>query len=81
MATFYGQISGNRGTASRLGTKTSGLTVSAQSWDGSVITQLSYDSKDTLKVKLSIDDGSSFYGETVFNGTLEELKAIFKKAK
>ena len=81
MATFYGQISGNRGTGSRLGTKASGLTVSAQSWDGSVITQLSYDSKDTLKVKLSIDDGSSFYGETMFNGTLEELKAIFKKAK
>lgn len=81
MATFYGQISGNRGTASRLGSMQSGLKVSAQSWNGSVITQLSYDSKDTLKIKLSIDDGSSFYGETMFNGTLEELKAVLKKGK
>lgn len=36
MAHFYGTLQGNRGEASRLGTKDSGITTYAASWEGAV---------------------------------------------
>jgi hypothetical protein len=36
MAHYLGEVSGSRGSASRLGTKNSGLTVKAMSWSGMV---------------------------------------------
>lgn len=36
MAHFYGLLQGNRGQASRLGTKASGLSVTAASWSGAI---------------------------------------------
>ena len=40
MAHFLGTVQGNRGEASRLGSKTSGLVTVAASWQGSVRTYL-----------------------------------------
>ncbi len=40
MAQFYGTISGQRGEASRLGSKKSGLTTVAASWTGAVEVEL-----------------------------------------
>ncbi len=40
MAHFYGTIQGNRGQASRLGSKTSGLSLTAASYQGAVNTHL-----------------------------------------
>jgi len=42
MAQFRGTIEGNRGEASRLGTKASGLTVTANGWDTGVRVELSH---------------------------------------
>jgi hypothetical protein len=44
MAHFYGTINGQRGQASRLGGKASGLTTYAASWQGAVKVSLWYDS-------------------------------------
>ena len=78
MATFYGTLQGCRGLATRLGSKDSGLKVSAQSYDGSVITKLSYNEKDELVISIELSDGSSCYGDRVFSGTLKELKEKLK---
>jgi len=75
MSAFYGMIKGNRGAATRGGTKNSGYRAAAQSWDGSVAVVLDYDSEGKLQVKLEIAKGSSPYGFTAFKGTLEELEA------
>lgn len=40
MAQFRGTVQGHRGQASRLGSKSSGLDVDAQSWEGAVKTRL-----------------------------------------
>ena len=56
MAHFYGTIRGQRGEASRLGGKASGLTVYAASWQGAVRVSLWYDSAtdtDMADVKLT----------------------------
>ena len=72
MSAFYGQVIGNaKTTASRRGHHD--IKVTAQSWNGSVITRLYYNG-DELMCDLEIADGSSANGYTVFNGTLEELK-------
>lgn len=72
MSKFYGQVEGSaKTTASRRGNQE--IKVSAQSWDGSVITRMFYEG-DELKVEISISDGSDFYGYTHFCGSLDELK-------
>ena len=45
MAHFYGKLHGNRGEATRLGTKASGITTWAASWKGAVRVSL-YVNKD-----------------------------------
>ncbi len=71
MAKFYGQISGSGNTvATKTGTERTGLKVSAQSYDGSVIVLMIGD-----RVEIEISDTSSFTGSTYFYGTIEELKA------
>lgn len=76
MSKFYGTVSGGARTeATRRGFDS--IKVSAQSWDGSLITEMRYgnDGK-TLLVRLRAYDGSSScYGTTIFDGTLDELKA------
>lgn len=72
MATFYGSIKGGRGEATRCGTKNSGIKASVQSWNGSVISELSYD-EDKLMVRVSTSTGSSSLGTQIFYGTFDEF--------
>lgn len=77
MSAFYGQIQGNRGAATRGGSKASGFRASAQSFDGSVVVDLDYDRDDNLRVTLRCAEGSTstgYYGQLAeFRGTFEEL--------
>lgn len=76
MSAFYGTVTGNAKTeATRRGHNE--IKVSAQSWNGSVITRLYYNG-DNLNVELQISDDSSIHGYTYFNGTIEELKNKLK---
>lgn len=57
MATFYGQVFGNAQTsASRQGSKNSGIRTSAQSWNGSIIVELQ---GEEPMVTISVSDESS----------------------
>jgi hypothetical protein len=71
MAKFYGQVGGNRGVATRTGS--SNIKTAAQSYDGSIITKLSYNSENKLMVEICADDYSTSYGVRVFYGTYEEF--------
>ncbi len=75
MSKFYGTVNGAARTeATRRGHDF--IKVSAQSWDGSLITRMHYDHDGRLIVQLSWADGSSScYGRTIFEGTLDELEA------
>ena len=82
MSKFYGMVVGNRGAATRGGSDNSGFKATAQSYDGSVITRLSYNDDNQLMVCIEMEDGrSSTYGDVVFHGTYDELKALFAEAK
>lgn len=71
MSNFYGMVNGAASTAaSRRGHKD--ITVSAQSYDGSVITRLYYED-DVLMVRIQVSDGSCSCGETIFNGSFHEF--------
>jgi hypothetical protein len=71
MAKFYGSVGGHRGVATRTGTRN--IRTSAQSWDGSVITELSYNSEDKLMVEVRADNYSTSCGLRIFYGTYEEF--------
>lgn len=75
MSTFYGQVFGQAATsAARRGSAVSGLTVSCQSYDGSII--VSAIESGVFSIKVS--DTSSSYGETIFTGTVEQLRAVLE---
>ena len=79
MAKYYGTVKGNRGAATRIGSSSSGLMTSAQSWNGSLITYV-HDGKGSEPVfDIEISEGSSVYGSRVFSGTLRELKERLSK--
>jgi hypothetical protein len=75
MSTFYGMVQGNRGVATRGGSKASGFKATAQSWDGSIITRMSYNDEGKLMVEIDYADGSAIYGNRAFYGTFEEYIA------
>jgi hypothetical protein len=70
MSKLYGSIQGNRGTATRCGSSL--MKASVQSYDGSVITYMSYD-KDQLMVEVCVSNESSSYGRRIFYGTFDEF--------
>ena len=72
MSTFYGMVQGNRGAATRGGSKASGLRSSVQSYDGSIITSMKYDTDGNLMVSIEVSEESTAYGRTIFYGTFEE---------
>lgn len=74
MAAFYGTVKGNRGEASRTGGKDTGISTTAQSFDGSVNVWMRYLNGE-LVVDIDIASGSSGHGERVFTGTVDELRA------
>jgi hypothetical protein len=77
MAKLYGSIQGCRGAATRCGTSL--MKASVQSYDGSVITYMSYDKnqnnpkEEKLMVEVCVSDCSSAYGNRIFYGTFEEF--------
>lgn len=72
MSAFYGMVQGNRGAATRGGSRASGFTATAQSWDGSIITTMFYGDDGNLMVDISYSTGSSSCGTSVFRGTFDE---------
>lgn len=71
MAAFFGSVGGHRGVATRTGTRN--IRASVQSWDASVITELSYNNEDKLMVEVRTDNYSTSYGNRIFYGTYEEF--------
>lgn len=68
MAHFRGIIQGQRGEASRLGSRRSGLTVNACSWQGQVHVELSSrDGVDWAEVKLLPHHGTGIV-KTLYDG-------------
>lgn len=60
MGHFYGGVHGNRGEATRLGTKNSGLKAFANGWDIGVDVKLRYDKeKDEDVVYVTLTSGSA----------------------
>jgi hypothetical protein len=69
MSKFYGQVVGNRGAATRCGH--SRIKSSCQSWNGSIVTEMTYDD-DKLMVSVCVGDGSTSIGRQIFYGTFDE---------
>ena len=76
MAAFFGQVNGGRGTATRIGHRN--IRTSAQSYDGSIQTELTYNDEGKLMVDVRTDDYSTSYGRRIFYGTFEEFVAKLK---
>lgn len=78
MSKFYGQVEGQASTvASRRGSANSGIKVSAQSWESSVIVRLWENNESETMVEISKAEGStSWGGETLFWGKLKDLKKL-----
>lgn len=70
MSKLYGSIQGCRGAATRTGSSL--MKSSVQSYDGSVITYMSYEG-DKLMVEVCVSARSSAYGNRIFYGTFEEF--------
>ena len=83
MAHFYGTIQGARGEASRLGHKSSGLTVKAASWQGAVLTVLSHvDGRDWATVYLTRHRGAGIgIDRTLYDGPIDGRKVRKARAK
>ena len=79
MSTFYGEVEGNRGVGSRVGTRESGLRSSAQSNDGSIVVKLRYEG-DELMVEIGTMawSGSNFHRPNWW-GTFKELDELLRK--
>ena len=74
MAHFYGEISGSRGPASRLGSKGSGLSTVAAGWQGSIRTHIWHDETagvDRFRVELTPWKGSGGDTRTLAEGVLD----------
>ena len=78
MSKFYGTVRGHSPSeATRRGHDF--ITAAAQSWNGSVITRLSY-AGDKLMVTVCVEEGSTALGTHVlFCGTFDEFKAQLRK--
>lgn len=74
MAHFYGNLKGSRGEATRCGTASSGLSVSARSWKGSVSVEMTEDGDfGEPCVIIRAADGSSTSGRALYCGPLSAL--------
>ncbi len=84
MSAFYGSICGNRGAATRGGSKNSGFRSSCQSWNGSIIATMHYNDKEQLIVRVGTNDGSSCstdWNSHDFVGTFEDFKELLKLSR
>lgn len=74
MSKFYGTLQGARGEATRQGH--SSIRASAQSWDGSIIVELSELDGETM-YEIRVGKGSTAYGDkTIAQGKLSDLLNI-----
>jgi hypothetical protein len=74
MSEFYATIKGNRGPATRQGSKASGIMAAAQSWEGSVITHLFLKDGETW-VELGLGtESTTAISYTLYHGPLAALK-------
>lgn len=74
MAHFRGTLQGSRGQASRLGSKQSGITTDAQSWEGAVSVTLTHDErldKDVALVEQHRHHGAGI-SRTLYRGPVGE---------
>lgn len=78
MSTFYGTVSGAAASkATRTGTRNSGITVSAQSWHGSLIVELDEQKDGTPVFTLYVADCSTDKASQaiqIFSGTQADLE-------
>ncbi len=86
MSKFYGMVEGQAKTiASRQGSIKSRIKASVQSWDGSLIMEMYYrynDPENDLCCSICYKEGdSSFYGNTIYNGTVKNLVNLLKQTK
>ena len=70
MAHFRGTVQGNRAEASRLGTKNSGLVVTANGWEIGVDVRLGINKEGEDFVDITVNRGSNGY-ETLRTETLK----------
>lgn len=75
MAHFYGNLKGSRGEATRCGTASSGIKVSARSWDGSVTLEMKKREDGKPGIIIRVSDGSAVGGRILFIGPVSELLA------
>lgn len=78
MAQFRGTIKGQRGLASRLGGKKSGLRVVANGWSCGAEVSLSHrddTDQDVVRVWLTAGSHNDLPTKLLFDGTCEELRA------
>ena len=87
MSRYYGTVEGiAKGKATRRGSMTKGLTVTAQSYDGSLLVHM-HDGPTTLdapRVALYVGQGSTDstgHATKIFDGTLYELLRALAKVK
>lgn len=79
MATFYGKLTGNRGTATRCGSSDSGIRASLQSYNGSIIAMLTYTDGGELMVEIASSEHSSSSGGLIFYDTFSEFIRMCKE--
>lgn len=74
MSKFYGTVQGNRGEATRGGSKNSGIKATAQSWEGSVSVLL-FNENEEIRCNIIAGKGSTSdpSGVIVYTGTLADL--------
>lgn len=72
MAHFSGNLKGSRGEATRCGTASSGLSVSARSWAGSVTVRMEDEDGEVI-VYIRAAHTSAVGGQLVWCGKIEEL--------
>ena len=74
MSKFYGTVHGDASQTDGTRRGFSSIKVAAQSWDGSVITRMHYNSNNELMVGLEMSEDSCTFGRNVFFGTFNELR-------
>ena len=75
MAHFRGTVKGGRGTASRLGHKTTGLSVTARSWSGEVRVHLYFDDKSKEDhARIDLYDRSGGHVKTLYHDAIERTE-------
>jgi len=72
MAHFYGNLKGSRGEATRCGTASSGMSVSARSWTGSVTVLLREEDGETMAY-IRASQTSEVGGQLLWCGKLSDL--------